>query len=119
MNHFSGLIVVCVKDIAAAVDWYKEKLELRESDYSFDDGDPDDTLLVSRDRDEEIKVVVTRQGPGEPDRPIFDTRNAAKAREWLLARGVTVGPVETDRAGTHYIELRDLDDNVIEICEEP
>ena len=117
MKHFSGCIVICVKDIPAAVNWYKEKLELRESKLPVDDGEPDDTLLVSRD--EQIKVVVTREGSGEPDRPIFDTGNAAKAREWLLARGVTVGPVETDSAGTRFIELRDLDDNKIEICEEP
>lgn len=117
MKHFSGTIVVCSRNIPAAVNWYKEKLDLPESKELKDDGEPGDMLLTSRDGT--VHVVVTRQGGSEPDRPIFDTRNAAKVREWLLARGVTVGPVETDRAGTRYIELRDLDDNVIEICEEP
>ena len=67
MKHFSGCIVICVKDIPAAVDWYKEKLELRESKLPVDDGEPGDTLLVSRD--EQIKVVVTlgqrRAGPAD------------------------------------------------------
>jgi hypothetical protein len=50
---------------------------------------------------------------------MFDTGNAQKAREWLLARGVNVGPVQTDGQGTHYCEIFDLDNNMIEICEEP
>jgi hypothetical protein len=49
----------------------------------------------------------------------MDTASAAKAREWLLARGVEVGPVQTDRQGTHFVEMRDLENNMIEICEEP
>ena len=50
---------------------------------------------------------------------MFFTGNAAKAREWLLARGINVGPDQTDGQGTHYVEFRDLEDNIIEICEEP
>ena len=49
----------------------------------------------------------------------FEMPLIAKAREWLLARGVNVGPAHTDIQGTHYIEMRDLDNNLIEICEEP
>jgi hypothetical protein len=28
-------------------------------------------------------------------------------------------PVETDRQGTHYFEMRDSEGNTVEICEEP
>jgi catechol 2,3-dioxygenase-like lactoylglutathione lyase family enzyme len=117
MSIFSGEIVVCVSNREAASAWYKEKLDLRESADPIADGEPGDIMLASRK--DEIRVVVTAAGTGEPDRPMLDTRNAAKAREWLLARGVEVGPVQTDRQGTHYIEMRDLEGNSIEICEEP
>ena len=42
-----------------------------------------------------------------------------RRREWLLSRGVSVGPVQVDGQGARYIEMRDLDNNMIEICEEP
>ncbi|HET9365638.1 MAG TPA: VOC family protein [Candidatus Angelobacter sp.] len=117
MSAFSGLIVICVSNLEATVAWYKEKLDLRESMHLIEDGQPEGILLSSRK--DEIRVVVTAAGPGEPDRPILDTHNAAKAREWLMERGVEVGPVQIDRQGTHYIEMRDLEGNSIEICEEP
>jgi catechol 2,3-dioxygenase-like lactoylglutathione lyase family enzyme len=117
MNVFSGQIVVCISNREAAIAWYKEKLDLRESAHPIEDGEPGDILLTSRK--DELRVILTAAGTGEPDRPILDTRNAAKAREWLLALGVEVGPVQTDIQGTHYIEMRDLEGNSIEICEEP
>lgn len=113
---FTGVIVLVVPDVRDAVAWYTEKLDLRESKHKFEDGASGDALLVSRD--EQIQIVLSAE-EGEPDRPILDTRSAAKSREWLLERGVAVGPVLTDRQGTHYIEMTDPYNHVIEICEEP
>jgi hypothetical protein len=45
--------------------------------------------------------------------------NVGRAREKLISRGVTVGPIEEDRQGTHYFMIRDLDGNEIEIAKEP
>ena len=111
-------MTIGVSDIAAAIAWYKEKLDLRVAG-PVEDGEPGDTELVSRD--EETRIVLSPEmGPGQDDPPpILDTANAAKAREWLLARGVNVGPLQTDRQGTRYIEMRDPDNNLIEISEEP
>ncbi|HZI56964.1 MAG TPA: VOC family protein [Verrucomicrobiae bacterium] len=113
---FTGTIVLIVPDVRGAVAWYTAKLDLRESKLKFDDGASGDVMLVSRD--EQTQIVLSAE-EGEPDRPILDTRSAAKSREWLLARGVAVGPVLTDRQGTHYMEMTDPYNNVIEICEEP
>jgi catechol 2,3-dioxygenase-like lactoylglutathione lyase family enzyme len=115
MAPFTGWIVVAVRDVDAAAAWYKQKLELPES-RTIEDEETGGLELSTRNL--EIKVLLFA-GADYPDRPILDTRNAAKAREWLLARGVEVGPVETDIQGTHYIEMRDLEGNSIEICEEP
>ena len=117
MAPFTGWSVVAVRNLDAAAAWYKQKLDLPES-REVDDDDGDSPGLELSTRNLEIKVLLFA-GTDYPDRPILDTRNAAKAREWLLARGVEVGPVQTDRQGTHYIEMRDLEGNSIEICEEP
>lgn len=114
MAPFSGWIVVTVRNLDAAAAWYKQKLDLPESREIEDDSGG----LELTTHNLETKIILLT-GEEYPDRPILDTRNAAKAREWLLARGVEVGPVETDIQGTHFIEMRDLEGNTIEICEEP
>jgi catechol 2,3-dioxygenase-like lactoylglutathione lyase family enzyme len=115
MAPFTGWIVVAVRNLETAAAWYKQKLELPESREIEDDDSPGLELST---RHQEIKVLLFA-GTDYPDRPILDTRSAAKAREWLLARGVEVGPVKTDIQGTHFIEMHDLEGNMIEICEEP
>lgn len=117
MSKFSGAICIAVSNMEAAVSWYKDKFGLRESGQPVNDGEPGDIELVSAN--EEIIVDLVGSG-GEPvETPMFNTGNAAQAREWLLSRGVSVGPVQVDGQGTRYIEMRDLDNNMIEICEEP
>jgi len=115
MAPFTGWIVVPVRNLDTAAAWYKQNLDLPESREVDDDDSPGLELST---RNLEIKVLLFA-GTDYPDRPILDTRNAAKAREWLLARGVEVGPIQTDIQGTHFIEMRDLEGNMVEICEEP
>src|SRR5690348_4842300 len=100
MTPFKGAIAIGVRDLDAAIAWYKEKFELRESGREVQDGEPGDTELISRN--EEIIIVLSTGIEPQRDEPppILDTANAAKAREWLLARGVNVGPVQTDVQGT-------------------
>jgi hypothetical protein len=49
----------------------------------------------------------------------MNASSVKKAREFLIARGVNVRPIQEDRQGTHFFEMRDLEGNVIEISEEP
>jgi catechol 2,3-dioxygenase-like lactoylglutathione lyase family enzyme len=118
MKLFTGLIVVAVSNLEAASAWYQEKFDLRDAKVKPDVDESPSILLVSREGEPRISLV-TKDEVGEMDPPIMDTASAAKAREWLLARGVEVGPVQTDRQGTHFVEMRDLENNMIEICEEP
>lgn len=119
MSLFTGLIAIGVNDVTAAIAWYKEKFGLRESGHKYEDGNPDDTELVSsRDREFAIMLLAGVEEAGDPP-PILITSDVRKAREWLAARGVNVTPVQTDRQGTQYIEMRDLENNLIEISEEP
>jgi hypothetical protein len=47
------------------------------------------------------------------------TSRIEKARDYLSSRGVNVDEIQQDRQGTRFFEMRDLESNVIEICEEP
>jgi predicted enzyme related to lactoylglutathione lyase len=120
MKLFFGWITVAANDLEAAAQWYAEKFELKNSGFTEEDGSRFCALRPRGDEMEpEIVLCQKESGEAEPDKPILNTSNAAKAREWLLARDVNVGPVETDRQGTHYFEMRDGEGNTVEICEEP
>ena len=47
------------------------------------------------------------------------TTNIKKAKDFLNSRGAGLGEIEQDAQGTHYFEIRDPEENVIEVSEEP
>ncbi|MBZ5685968.1 MAG: VOC family protein [Acidobacteriia bacterium] len=112
-----GANYVGVRDLATSVSWYKDKLGLREIDLEMDDSEGCTALGFSDD-----EYIVELGPPGKPTeelRPILFTKNIQKARDYVSSRGATLGPNERDAQGTTYFEIRDLEGNVIEICEEP
>jgi predicted enzyme related to lactoylglutathione lyase len=119
MKLFFGWITVAANDLEAAARWYAEKFDLKNSGFTEEDGSRFCELTSGREMEPKIVLWQKESDEAEPDRPILNTVNAVKAREWLLARQVNVGPVETDRQGTHYFEMRDSEGNTVEICEEP
>lgn len=113
---FAGSIYIGVRDLKAALAWYKDKFDLREFPGPMD-AEIGDAALVSAD--EEVFISFGAPNPANVETRMFSVKDAKKAREWLSARGVSVGPLQVDRQGTHYFEMRDLEDNMIELCEEP
>lgn len=111
-----GYLYIGVRNIDAAVAWYKDKLRLQESDEEIDE-EEGNVVLVSADL--EGSVTVGAPNKANVDTPIFFVGNAEKARAWLADRGVSVSAIQTDRQGTHYFEMRDLENNMIEFSEEP
>jgi len=106
-----------VADIAAATAWYIEKLGLRKVDIELDGGE--DCVAVGFSTED---CAVCLGPPGRSSEEFTHSMNASnvkKAREFLIARGVNVSPIQEDRQGTHFFEMRDLEGNVIEISEEP
>ncbi len=70
--------------------------------------------------DEEYIIALGPAGkPTEELRPLLYTTNIKKAREFLNSRGAAPGEIEKDAQGTSYFEIRDPEDNVVEVCEEP
>lgn len=110
-----------VQNLAAARDWYKEKLGLREAhDREEDDsGRPFVDLHIS---DNDACVTLVESEPGgkkESSHVIFFTRNLEKAHQWLAGRGVSVEPLMSDSGGNRLFLFRDLEQNAIEVCVEP
>jgi hypothetical protein len=59
--------------------------------------------------------------PGDPSRETVASitcPNLNKAIDYFAGKGVTVSPIQQDRAGTKYFEIRDCGGNTIEFCEE-
>jgi catechol 2,3-dioxygenase-like lactoylglutathione lyase family enzyme len=113
---------VDVRNLAAAREWYKEKLGLREShDRTEDDsGRPFADLCVSKSDGAFVSLVELEPGaaPGK-QHAIFYAKKLEKAHEWLAQRGVTVESMAVDSGGNHFFRFRDLEGNAIEVCVEP
>ena len=112
---------VDVRNLAAAREWYKEKLGLHEAntDREEDSGRPFADLHISND-DAFLSLVELEPGASAEKRHvIFFTKNLDKAHQWLAGRGVAVEPTATDSGGNRLFRLQDLEGNTIEICVEP
>ena len=112
----TGSIYVGVRDLTAALAWYKEKLELQEPPKPIDEKIGDAALVSHKG---EVFIAFGAPNPANVETRIFTVKNAQKVRDRLAARGVKVGPLQTDRQGTHYFEMRDLEDNMIESAKSP
>lgn len=105
-----------VADLAASASWYAEKFGLRQRPTKFDDVQRGVELTLS---DEIFFVLGPRDVPHDEETPMLYSSNVDKARKHLVTRGVNVGETQSDRQGTRFFEIRDLENNVIEIVEEP
>jgi catechol 2,3-dioxygenase-like lactoylglutathione lyase family enzyme len=113
---------VGVSDIAAATAWYIEKLGLRKVKVELDNGEDCIALgfdKLGSDKDDCAICLGPRSGCAEELGPRLYCSSAKKAREFLASRAVTVGEIQQDSQGTHYFEMRDMEGQLIEICEEP
>jgi len=105
-----------VLDPASASAWYIEKLGLQKVASAEEE---DCISLAFSSRDLTAITLGPRDRPASEEAPMLYASNVDKAREKLIARGVSVGAIEEDRQGTRYFTIRDLDGNQIEITEEP
>lgn len=111
-----GTNYIPVLDLAASASWYANIFALRQRPTQFDDGQTGIELSQS---EELFFVLGPRDAPGNDETPMLYTSHVEKARKFLLSRAVNLGDVQQDRQGTHFFEMRDLEGNVIEICQEP
>lgn len=110
-------IYIGVTDAVAASLWYKEKLGLRQVVAQTSDAGDCVSLAFSEQYD--AAIILGPRDSSSDQRPILYAANIDKAKDQLSSRGVGVTPIESDRQGTRYFVMRDLEGNEIEITEEP
>ena len=112
---------VDVRNLAAARDWYKEKLGFQEAhDRREDDsGRPFADLHIANGGTFISLVELEPGAPAEKRHVIFFTSKLEKAHAWLGGRGIIVEPITTDSGGNHLFRFQDLEGNLIEVCVEP
>ncbi len=106
-----------VLDLAAATAWYSEKLGLQKVPLKMDDAEGCVTLGFSKS--DQTSITLGPRVPTDGRTQMLYASKASKARDALSSRGVIVGEIKMDRQGTHFFEMRDLEDNGIEVSEEP
>jgi hypothetical protein len=112
----AGTNYIPVRDLAAAASWYVEKFEVKQRPAKFDDGQRGVELWKA---DEIWFVLGPANVPNSGETPMLNARNIQKARDYLIARGIEAGDIQTDAQGTRFFEMRDLEGNVIEVLVEP
>jgi catechol 2,3-dioxygenase-like lactoylglutathione lyase family enzyme len=112
---------VDVRNLAAAREWYKDKLGLSEAktDREDDSGRPFADLSLSKSEPFLTIVELTPGASAEKQHVIFYAGNLEKTHKWMVERGVTVEPITADSGGNRLFLFRDLDGNAIEVCVEP
>ena len=110
-------IYVGVLDVTAASAWYIDKLGLQLV-VSMEDIEGCLSLAFSK-KDMTVITLGPRNIATDETTPMIYASNVEEAREKLISRGASVGPVQEDRHGTHYFVMTDLDGNQIEVTKEP
>jgi glyoxalase/bleomycin resistance protein/dioxygenase superfamily protein len=105
-------------NVAAATSWYIEKFGLKQTQIELDEGEGCVGLIFPKELPTPIVIGPISSSTNSTTRMLY-TGDIEKVRELLGSRGVKFGSVETDRQGTRYFSLQDLDGNSIEISEEP
>ena len=119
MFSAAGDVAVDVRDIAAAQQWYAEKLGL-----SYSSANAEDTgLELGYSADSVVVYLVEISGDARPNKspgrpPIVFASKLAEAHERLSNRGVDVDPIHSDYGGNQFFRFRDLEGNELEVCQD-
>lgn len=117
---YADSVAVDVRDIAAAELWYREKMGFNYRSTNVD-GEVGD-MVLGYSADEIFLALVKVSGSERPDvrrghAPIIFAKKLSAAHEYLASRGVDVGAFEQDSGGNHFFRFRDLEGNVLEVCQ--
>lgn len=105
---------VNVQNLEAVAPWYIEKLGFR---FKNPCHPRSDYLSLSFKKDGNPIALAPPNWLRSSSYPMLFTEDIEKMREILIQRGITVGPIAPDRQGTRTFEVRDPEDNVIDVVE--
>ena len=108
---------VAVRDVAGAAPWYAEKFGLRK--LAATEQPRKDGIRLQFNENTHPVILAPKDPVVARPTPMFFTRKLDRVRDALTANGVSAGPIQQDRQGTHFFELLDCEGNPLEISERP
>jgi catechol 2,3-dioxygenase-like lactoylglutathione lyase family enzyme len=111
---------ITVRDPEACRDWYRQTFDAIVVDPKYvelDEDEKEGCVFLGWAKDAPSICLI----PGDPaSAPIasISCKHLSKAADYFARKGVTVSPIQQDRAGTRFFEIRDCEGNTVEFCEE-
>lgn len=120
IDFFGSDANVTVRDPESCKSWYCQIFETQVMDPKYVDWDEDEKegcVFLGWEKDMPSIYLL----PGDPAKETvasISCTNLSKAADYFARKGVTVSPIQQDRAGTKFFEIRDCEGNTVEFCEE-
>ena len=120
-------VTLSYSNVEAAKQWWMNAFECKQVRVppDWDNPLPSDVALTLPGYSEPTILLNDRAQVREagfdrssPVVPVIFCNKLGKAHEHLSSRGVVVGPIQGD-GETQFFEVRDIEENVIEVCKEP
>ena len=124
---YTDSVALAYSDIEAAKRWWIEAFECKQAKVppDWDCQLPSDAALQLPGHTAPTVLLSARSEVEQAnyDRPsplasVIFCQKLKKGHEQLLSRGVLAGPIQ-DGGDTQFFEIRDPENNVIQICKEP
>ena len=126
MGLFSAdSLVMCYLNIEVAKRWWIDQFECKQTEVPEEWDDPlsSDVALRLPGYDEPTILLSDQRKVGDAGferanhHPLLFSPRLKKAREHLISRGSAPGLIQ-NAGGKQFFEIRDPEDNTIEICEQ-
>ena len=111
---------ITVRNPGECKPWYQSTFDAREfsvKDLGLDPDEQQGCIFLGWSKEGLLICLM----PGDPSKETVASitcANLGKASDYLARKGVTVSPIQQDRAGTKFFEIHDCEGNTIEFHEE-
>ena len=119
-DFFKSDANITVRNPGECKPWYQTTFDAREfsaKDIGLDPDEQEGCIFLGWSKEGPFICLM----PGDSSKETVASitcSNLSKAADYFARKGVTVSPIQEDRAGTKFFEIRDCEDNTIEFHEE-
>jgi hypothetical protein len=119
-DFFESDANITVRDPESCKSWYCQTFDAIVVDPRYVDTDEDEKAgCVFLGWSKNIPSIYLIPGdPASATVASITCKNLNKAADYFTGKGVNVSPMQADRVGTKFFEIRDCEGNTIEFCEE-
>lgn len=120
IDFFGSDANITVRDPEACKDWYRQTfyaLVIDPKNVDLEEDEKAGCVFLGWDKNLPSIYLI----PGDPASATvvsIPCANLSKATDYFARKGVAVSPIQEDRAGTKFFEIRDCEGNTIEFCED-